>query len=113
MTKRSKAWYTYEDHASIAKGRISEEQLAIEKELDEVMSQMVKKLDYITQYVTEVHQTNVVQAINVLPHEHGPSENDRVEKVYFVGNQVLGTWLAFQRLHQNQGWNFGIGWSDG
>lgn len=76
VTKISKAWCTPEDYASIKKGKISEEQLSKEKEKDEVMSQIVKKLDFIIQYVTKVHQPNVVQAIHVLSHDHEPSEND-------------------------------------
>lgn len=42
VTKICKAWYTYEDYASFTKGEISKEQLAKEKERDEVIGRMVK-----------------------------------------------------------------------
>lgn len=47
---------------------------------------MVKKLDFIAQYVSQVHQPNVIQAVNVLSHEHDLCKKNQVEKVYFIGN---------------------------
>lgn len=90
LTKISKVWYTQDNYASSTKGGLSREQLAKEKERDEIIERMMKQLNLITQYVARAQWVDIVQAIDIFPFEYEPSENDHEKEVCFIANQVLG-----------------------